>query len=1047
MLRWIIGSSLKFRFLVVLAAAVMIAVGLVRLREMPIDVFPEFAPPRVEIQTEGWGMSSTEVEELITIPLEESLKGTPELDVLRSKSVVGLSSILLIFKRGTDIFHARQLVQERLRLAIPTLPTTVYPPVMLQPLSATSRCMKIGISAKDKSLMDLSMTAYWTIRFRLMRVPGVANVAMWGERIKALVAQVDPDLLRVHSVSLNEVMEKTSEALEFGLLHHKSAAKTQIDGFVETPNQRLEIQHAIPIISPEGLARIPLRSTTGEELRLRDVGKVVWDTPLPIGDAVINDGPGLMLIIEKFPWANTLEVTRGVEQALNELRPGLPGIEIDAQIFRPATFIEMSIDNLTFAMLLGALLVILVIGAFLYEWRSALISVLAIPISLVAAGLVLYALGTTINTMVLAGLVVALGSVVDDAIIDVENIVRRLRENRAQGNKKSVAAVVFDASLEIRRAILFATLIIVVSVTPVFFLGGLSGSFFEPLAFSYVVAMLASLVVAMTVTPALGLILLKDATLDHRAPPLTQWLQRHYERALAGILNAPRRAFFTTAIVVVAALAVWPFLGESLLPTFKERDFLMHWLTKPGTSHPEMYRVTVQASRELRSIPGVRNFGAHIGRAIAADEVVGIDFTENWVSVDPKADYNKTLAAIQEAVDGYPGIYRDVQTYLRERIKEVLTGKSESIVVRLFGDDLPVLRREAEKVRQALQGTAGLVDLHVDLQQDIPEIRVTVNLEAAGKLGLKPGDVKRAAATIMYGMEVSDIHEGSKVYDVMVWSIPEKRNSLDDVRELLIDTPSGETVRLADVADVRIVPTPNAILREGFSRRIDVAANVRGRDLGSVSADVAARLATVEFPLGYRAEMLGEYQERQSAQRRMLWATLASVIAIFFLLQAALRSWVLASLVFLALPAALTGGILAAFTTGGIISLGSLVGFLTVLGVAARNGILLISHFQHLEEHEGEAFGPGLVLRGSRERLAPILMTTACTALALLPLAVTGDIPGHEVEHPMAIVILGGLLTSTLLNLFVVPPLYLTFGHRAGAEMLRSRAGAVESPA
>ena len=346
----------------------------------------------------------------------------------------------------------------------------------------------------------------------------------------------------------------------------------------------------------------------------------------------------------------------------------------------------MSIDNLTFAMYLGAVLVILVIGAFLYEWRSALISVVAIPVSLIVAGLVLYALGTTINTMVLAGLIVALGSVVDDAIIDVENIVRRLRENRAQGSKKSVAAVVFDASMEIRRAIFFATIIIVVSVMPVFFLGGLSGSFFEPLAFSYVVALLASLVVAMTLTPALGLILLKNASLDPREPPLTRWLRRHYERGVARILDNPRPVFGVTAIVVVAALVVWPFLGQSLLPSFKERDFLMHWLTKPGTSHPEMYRITVQASRELRAIPGVRNFGAHIGRAIAADEPVGIDFTENWVSVDPKADYNKTLAAIQEAVDGYPGIYRDVQTYLKERIKEVLTGQER-------GDRCAHLRR------------------------------------------------------------------------------------------------------------------------------------------------------------------------------------------------------------------------------------------------------------------------------------------------------------------------------------------------------------------
>lgn len=1045
MLRWIIGSSLKFRFLVVLAAAAMIAAGIWRLRDMPIDVFPEFAPPLVEIQTEGWGMSSTEIEELITIPLEESLKGTPELDVMRSKSVVGLSSIVMLFKRGTDIFHARQLVNERVQVALPNLPSAAFPPVMLQPLSATSRCMKIGLTATDQSMMDLSMVAYWTIRFRLMRVPGVANVAMWGERIKALVVQTDPDLLRVHGVSMNEVLESTSEALDYGLLEYKSAAKTRTDGFIETPNQRLDIQHVIPVMSPAELSRIPVKTGTGETLRLGDVGKVVWDTPLLIGDAVINDGPGLMLIVEKFPWANTLEVTREVEKALEELRPGLPGIEIDSQIFRPATFIEMSIENLTFAMYLGAALVILVIGAFLFEWRSALISVVAIPISLVAAGLVIYALGTTINTMVLAGLVVALGSVVDDAIIDVENIVRRLRENRAQGNKKSTAAVVFEASLEIRRAIFFATLIIVVSVTPVFLLGGLSGSFFEPLALSYVVALLASLVVAMTVTPALGLILLRNADLEPRVPPLTRWLQHVYEKSLVGILKNPRPVFFATGGVVAAALAIYPFLGESLLPSFKERDFLMHWLTKPGTSHPEMYRITVQASRELRSIPGVRNFGAHIGRAVVADEPVGIDFTENWVSVDPKVDYDKTHAAIQEAVDGYPGIYRDVQTYLKERIKEVLTGKSEAIVVRIYGDDLAGLRGEAEKVRQALEGTEGLVDLHVELQQDIPEIRVTVDLDAVRKFGLKPGDVKRAAGAMIYGIEVSDIHEGAKVYDVMVWSIPEKRKSLNDVRELLIDTPSGKKVRLDDIADVRLAPSPNVIKRENFSRRIDVAANVRGRDLGRVAADVAERLKTVNFSLGYHAQMLGEYRERQDAQRRMLWATLLTVVAIFFLLQACLRSWLLAFIVFLGLPAALTGGILAAFAGGGIISLGSLVGFLTVLGLAARNGILMLSHFQHLEEQEGEPFGPQLVLRGTRERLAPILMTTICTALALVPLAVTGDIPGHEVEHPMAIVILGGLLTSTLLNLYVVPPLYL-IARRAELALSKSQPDMVARP-
>jgi Cu/Ag efflux pump CusA len=549
----------------------------------------------------------------------------------------------------------------------------------------------------------------------------------------------------------------------------------------------------------------------------------------------------------------------------------------------------------------------------------------------------------------------------------------------------------------------------------------------------------------MTLTPALALILLRNAPLDRRQPPLAHWLQSRYEALLARIIEAPRPVLIGAGCVVLSGLAVWPLLGESLLPAFKERDFLMHWLTKPGTSHPEMFRITAQASRELRSIPGVRNFGAHMGRAIAADEVVGINFTENWVSVDPKADYDKTVNAIQETVEGYPGIYRDVQTYLKERIREVLTGKGETIVVRIYGPDLAVLRSEAEKVRQALADVKGLVDLHVDLQADIPQVQVKVDLAAARSVGLKPGDIRRAAATILAGNEVSDIHQGAKVYDVMVWSTPEARNSVNSIRELLVDTPDGGKVPLAQVADVRILPTPNIIQREGFSRRIDVAANVRGRDLGAVSTDVAERLKTVKFSLGYYSQLLGEYAERQAAQSRMLVAWLVTAVLMFLLLQMCFKSWRLAGLVFLALPAAMAGGVLAAYAGDGIVSLGALVGFLTVLGVAARNGILLISHFQHLEQQEGEQFGPALVLRGARERLAPILMTTAATGLALIPLVVAGDIPGHEIEHPMAVVILGGLVTSTLLNLLVVPVLYLALRRRSMAASLGPREAA--SPA
>ncbi len=1029
MMRWIVRSSLRFRWLLLAAAAAMMYFGITQLRSMPVDVFPEFAPPLVEIQTEGQGMTSTEVEELITIPMEETLRGTPELDVMRSKSVTALSSIRIIFKAGTDLMRARQLVLERLDLAIQDLPKSAGIPFMLPPLSATSRVMKIGLTSDQYELKDLSMTAYWRMRFRLMGVPGVANVAIWGDRIKMLAVEVDPARMRTHGVTLDEVERATAEALDFGLLPYSTAAKTRTEGFIDTPNQRFTIRHILPVIAPEDLARVTVTTQSGRAVRLGDVADVVWDTWPLVGDAVINDGPGLMLIVEKFPWANTLEVTRGVEAALTEMKPGLPGITIDSEIFRPATFIEMAIGNLTRALLIASVLVVVVLFVFLYSWRVALISLVAIPLSLLTSVLVLYLRGATINTMILAGLVIALGVVVDDAIVDVENIVRRLRQVR-QSNGRSIASVIIEASFEVRHAIIFSTLIEVIVLVPVFFMGGLSGAFFRPLAISYTLAVVASTVVALTITPALSYLLLRRTGQTSHTSPLIPWLQHHYDRLLAGILRAPRRVYAVVGSIALLGVVVTPQLGQELLPEFRERDFLMHWVTKPGTSHPEMYRVTVQASKELRAIPGVRNFGAHIGRAIAADEVVGINFTENWVSVDPAADYDATLAAIQKTVDGYPGIYRDVQTYLKERIREVLTGGGDAITIRIFGPELHELSKQAERVKEALAGIDGLVDLNVELHEDIPQIQVKVDLAAAERFGLKPGDVRRATTTVVAGIEVSDIHRDGKVYDVQVWSVPEARASVTSIEELLINTPRGGVVRLGDVASVRITPTPNEIEHEGISRRIDVGANVRGRDLGSVVGEVEARLAQVDFPLGYYPQLLGEFTERRTAQQRLLVVGIIAMIGIFLMLHTSFRSTRLAVLGFFLLPAALVGGVLAAYIGGGIISLGSLVGFLTVLGIAARNGILMINHFQHLEREEGEPFGPQLVLRGARERLAPIMMTAATTALALVPLVIAGNIPGNEIEHPLAIVILGGLVTATLVNLFVVPILYLRFGRK-----------------
>lgn len=1027
-MRQIVSASLRFRYLVLASAIGMVFFGGAQLQRAPVDAFPEFAPPRVEIQTPALGMSATEVEALVTIPIEQALSGVEGLDILRSKSVPQVSAIELIFKPGTDLFQARQLISERMTSVTATLPSWAGPPFMMPPLSATARVMKIGLSSNTVSMADMSMTAYWKIRTRLLGVQGVANVPIWGERLKMLQAQVIPDRLATYGVSLEQVMQAVSESLDVGILQFSGGAVIPKGGFIDTANQRLSIRNVPPIIEPDDLAHVTLAGRDGRLVRLTDVANLVEDHQPLIGDAIINDGPGLMLVIEKFPWANTLDVTRGVEEAMAELRPGLVGIDVDATIFRPADYIELALGNLTTALLLGSLLVFLVLLAFLFEWRTALISLVAIPLSLMAAGLVLYLTGAVINTMILAGFAIAVGVVVDDAIIDIENIARRLRQHRLEGSGRSTASIILESSLEVRGAIIYATLIDVVALAPVLSISGPSGAFFRPLAIAYGLAVLASLVVALTVTPALGLILLSRARIERRGSPFADRLRSAYSAVLRRIVGTARPAFGALAVIALAGIVVTPQLGQSLFPEFKERDFLMLWVSTPGTSLPAERQIVLAASRELRAIPGVRNFGSHIGQALLGEEIVGVDFGENWISIDPSADYSATVAAINEVAEGYPGLFRNVETYLNERIDEVLTGSSDAIVVRVYGPDLAVLRSKTEEIESALAKIDGIDGVNRDLLVEIPQIEVEVDLAAAQRYGIKPGDVRRASATIVSGEEVGDIFRDGKAYDVQVWSTPESRDSVSDIENLPIDTPSGTTVRLGDVAKVRIDSTPNSIIHENLTRRMGVGANVLGRDLGSVVQDVERAIAEIDFPVGYHPELIGEFQERQAASDRLMLFGLGAAIAILLFLQASFASWRLAFLIFLMLPAALVGGLLAAYLAGGVVQLGSLVGLFTVFGIAARNGIMMINHFQHLERFEGETFGPALVVRGARERLSPILMTALATGLALIPLALAGDAPGNEIEHPMALVILGGLVTSTLLNLFIVPSLYLRFG-------------------
>lgn len=1018
-MRSLIAAALRIRVVVAVLSFLLVVIGSRIVRETPLDVFPEFSPPLVEIQTEAPGLSTPEVESLISVPIENAVNGVKGLKTLRSKSVLGLSSVVMLFDPGVDLLIVRQLVSERLATATAQLPALAKPPVILQPLSSTSRVMKIGVSSKTLSQVELTTLIRWTVRPRLMSLPGVANVAIWGQRDRQLQVVIDPQRLRDHRVTVDDVLRASRDAV-----------LPAAGGFVETPNQRLSVTHMPAVKSLADLAKAPVAFRNGSAIPLGAVAQLREGYPPPIGDAVINDGPGLLLIVEKQLGANTLSVTKMVEETIGKLRPGLKDVEIDTTIFRPATFIEMSLEHLNQALLWGCALVILVLVLFLMEWRTALISITALPLSLLTAALVFHYRGLSLNTMALAGLAIALGEVVDDAIIDVENIMRRLRLNREAGNPRSAFDVVLDASLEVRSAVVYATVIVVLVFLPVYFLEGLAGSFFRPLALSYVVAVGASLAVALVVTPALSLLLLPGAAAERKETRLLAWLKARYAGMLSPLLGRPVLAIVILLVLFGGAGIAVRGLGEEFMPKFQEFDFLMHWVEKPGTSLEAMRRITERASKELRAVPGVRNFGSHIGRAEVADEVVGPNFTELWISLDPHVPYGPTVEKIQRIVDGYPGLYRDLLTYLRERIKEVLSGGSAAIVVRVFGDDLDSLRTTAGELSKQFRDVEGVADLQVEAQVLVPEIQIRLKPENAQRFGLSAGDVRRAVTTLVKGSKAGEIFEEQKIFDVVVWGREGLRTDVNALKDLRLDTPAGMQVPLGEVAEIYLAPVPNIIQRENASRRIDVSCNVKGKDLGSVAKAIEQRIQAFNFPRGYHAEVLGEYAARQQGQQRLLWLSALALLGIFMVLEADFQNLRLAAMVFLTLPFALVGGVAGAYLGGGVLSLGSMVGFITVLGIAARNGIMLVSHFRELEDREGVTFGLGLVLQGAQERLAPILMTAFATALALVPIVASGNQPGQEIEHPMAVIILGGLITSTVLNLFLLPALYLRYGAR-----------------
>jgi len=1029
-MRVIVSWSLRYRLIVLGIAAVLMLAGYTLLSRASFDTLPEFGPPRVEVQTEALGLSAQEVEQLITVPLEaDLLQGVAFLDTITSQSVPGLSSIVMYFDPGTDVLRARQMVAERLTQAH-ALPNVSKSPAMLQPLSSTNRVMVVGLSSKDVSLIDMSVLAHWTIRPRLLSVPGVANIAVWGQRERQLQVQVDPALMGQNDVKLDDVIETAGNALWVSPLTFLDASTPGTGGFIDTSNQRLGIQHIFPIHSPDDLAQVAIQgaqSSTGKQLTLGDIGTVVLDHQPLIGDAVVEDEPGLLMVIEKFPNADAVQVSHDVDEALAAMQPGLTGITVDSALFRPADYVQTSMTDIALALLVALALVVLTVGVLLGDRRAALIALVTIPLSLAAGGIVLLIAGATVNAIVVAGLVLAIGVLVDDAVVAYSALEARAREQTAAEHRAGIAAIILEATASTRGPLTIATLIVACAIVPILLAGGVIGAFAPPMIAAFIVSVLASMLVAVTVAPALCMLLQADPERLGRGSDRARRVRASYSRLLSRVIDRTRPVVAVVAIASIATIvlfgtAIIPAATGSPLPPFRDSDLLVHFDAAPGTSAPEMDRIVAKVTHELRSVAGVKDVAGHVGRALLSDQVVDVDSGELWLSLDADGDYDKQLDAVRAVVTGYPGIHTEIRTFASERVASILPQPTSELVVRVYGQELDALQERAAAVRDAIAEVPNVAGAEVAGMTQQPTVKISVDLTAADRVGLKPGEIRRAATSMLSGIVVGSLFEDDKVFEVVVWTAPQLRNDIAAIEKLPIDLPTGGHIPLGRVATISVSPSPTVIRREGVFRYVDVAVDAAGGDITKTANDIHAVVKSLAMPLEYRAEVLGDYADRATAQTRWIVAAIAAAIAMFLLFQAAFQSWRAAAMVFLSLPAGILGGALAAAATGGV-SLGSICGFLTVLAITTRSGILLVRDAQRLER-SSEITGQAAILHASTERLLPLLTTVVATIAAFLPFLLLGDRPGYELIRPMAVVVVGGLVTATALVLFAVPTLY-----------------------
>ena len=1025
--RWLIRSSLEHRLVVATAFGGLVACGLLAGADRRIDLFGDEHSAPLEIRTECPGLSPEQVESLVTAPLEDRLMGTPGLEQLTSSSVGGWSTITLHFESGIRPQRARQLVQENLVGSSWPGPDVVGSPVLRRARFAAHRALKVGLSSDQLSLTELSDLAQWTIRPRMMAVPGVVNVAIWGLRVRELQVLVDPDGLRAHGVTLAEVLRAAG-----------ASTRPYPGGFLQTPTQRLSVGHRSAIRSVRDLEEVVVKQREGASLRLGDVAKVVLGHRPPDSEAVVGDGPGLLLAVELDASASTLEVSRAIERAMARMGPGIKGVDVDLSVGGPATSVRAALAHLGRALGLGSLLVLAVLGAFLWSRRTVFVAFMAMAVSFALAALALRLTGSTFATTTWVGLLLAWPHMVSDAVVGVENIVRHLRAESARpdpvpfGPWRRFEQTVAHAILEGRSSLSFALLIVASVLILAYAFAGPWGAWLRPMAGAYALAVLASWVVSLTLVPALARLLLDaEAGDDALESAVTARLYPAYRRVLAGWLGGRRSVW-----VVLGAL--WTFVLISLVlaspssRTLGTPTFVVRSQTKSATALPEVARLAREASRRLRSIAGVRAVAAGVGRAHDGDAEAGVNTVELAFRVDEGVP--EVVTRVRSALERFPGLGAIGAPRFHPAAFDGIAGAStsdrapESIVVRLYGDRLAELRRQGERVRRAIADIAGATDFSVEAASLVPQVQVTPDPEALAAFGMTPSDVHQALAVLIHGQRVGTMYEGQKRVDIVVRAPTTSARAFETLGELVIDTPAGGRVRLRDVAAVQIGPSSRVIRRDAGSRRIEVVGRARGRGRQQVVDDIEAALASLELPLGYHADVL-ELGGRSGPDRSaVMLAVVLGLVVVLILLHARLGCWLLAVPVLVAMLSGLAGGVVAAALSIGLWAPESLVGLLMVWAIVAQTTILLLTHYRSLERQDGMPFGVDLVVRGSEERLTPVVTTSFVIALALISLLATGTGIGGFDVHVLGTVVLAGLLSSTIVGLFVVPALYLRFG-------------------